>query len=73
VYGNDIFAGTDSGVFLSTNNGTSWVAVDSGLTEHEVYSIAVSGNNIFAGTYSGCIFLSVNKGKSWIPACIRYH
>ena len=33
--GTNLFAGTySSGVFLSTNNGTSWTAVNSGLTEH---------------------------------------
>jgi hypothetical protein len=32
VSGGNIFAGTDGGVYLSTNNGTSWTAVNSGLT-----------------------------------------
>ena len=52
--GSNIFAGTyDDGVFLSTNNGTSWTAVNSGLTDLDVYSLAVSGSTIFAGTDSG--------------------
>jgi len=33
VDGFNLFAGTrDGGVFLSTNNGTSWTAVNTGLT-----------------------------------------
>jgi len=44
VSGTNIFAGTDNyGVFLSTNNGTSWTQVDNGLTSTYVRSLAVSG------------------------------
>ena len=37
VSGTNLFAGTDGGgVFLSTNNGTSWTAVNTGLTNTDV-------------------------------------
>jgi poly(3-hydroxybutyrate) depolymerase/ligand-binding sensor domain-containing protein len=67
--GTNLFAGTNDGVFLSTNNGTSWTAVNSGLTNMEVSSLAVStngagGTNLFAGTNDG-VFLSTNNGTSW--------
>ena len=62
--GTNLFAGC-RGVFLSTNNGTSWTAVDSGLTDSSVQSLAVSGTNLFAGTYYGGVFLSTNNGASW--------
>ena len=42
--------GLCGGVFLSTNNGTSWTAVNSGLTNTDVHALAVSGTNLFAGT-----------------------
>jgi len=32
---------------------------------------AVSGNNIFAGTYGGRVFLSTNNGANWIAANSR--
>jgi len=65
VSGRNIFAGTyGGGVFLSTNNGTSWTQVNNGLTNTVVLSLAVSGTNIFAGTYGG-VFLSMNNGASW--------
>ena len=65
VSGSNIFAGTDgNGVFLSTNSGTTWTAVDSGLTNTNVYSLAVNGSDIFAGTDNG-VFLSTNSGTSW--------
>ena len=53
--GVNLFAGTEpkmygegSGVFLSTDSGTSWSEVDTGLTEKDVFALAVSGNNLFA-------------------------
>jgi hypothetical protein len=65
VSGTNLFAGTDSGgVFLSTNNGTSWTVVNNGLTNTDVYALAVSGTNLFAGTGGG-VFLSTNNGTSW--------
>ena len=43
VSGTNLFAGTyGGGVFLSTNNGTSWTAVNTGLTNTDVYALAVS-------------------------------
>jgi photosystem II stability/assembly factor-like uncharacterized protein len=61
-----IFAGTwGGGVFLSTNNGTSWTGVNTGLTSTIVQSLAISGTNIFAGTFGGGVFLSTNNGTSW--------
>ena len=53
------------GAFRSTNNGTSWTAVDSGLTNKDVWRLAVSETNLFAGTYGGGVFRSTNNGTSW--------
>jgi hypothetical protein len=72
VSGSNIIAGTDKEVFLSSNNGTTWTAVNSGigsLLSTQVYSLAVIGGNIFAGTASlpgGGIFLSTDSAKSWM-------
>ena len=41
VSGANIFAGTWGGVFLSTNNGTSWTAASTGLTKTDVRAFAV--------------------------------
>jgi photosystem II stability/assembly factor-like uncharacterized protein len=52
-----VFAGTNqNGVFLTNNNGTNWVSFNSGLGTTSfpaVYSLAVIGTNLFAGTKSG--------------------
>ena len=67
VSGTKLFAGTRGGVFLSTNNGTSWTPVNSGLPEYTtVNALVVSGTNLFAGTQGAGVFLSTNSGTSWI-------
>jgi len=66
-----LFAATEDGVFLSTDNGTSWAAT--GLTNAFVSALAISPNgaggaNIFAGTIytgvsNGGIFLSTEMAQ----------
>jgi hypothetical protein len=66
VSGSKVFAGTwGGGAFVSTNNGTSWTAVNNGLTAQDVLSLAVSGSTVFAGTSYGGVFVSTNNGTSW--------
>ena len=68
VDGTNLFTGTyGSGVFRSTNNGTDWTAANAGLLDKNVYAIAVSGTNLFAGTDGG-VFRSTNDGYSWTAA-----
>jgi photosystem II stability/assembly factor-like uncharacterized protein len=50
-YGSYIFAGTYGGVFLSTNNGASWINI--GLINTPVMSLIVLDNILFAGTSKG--------------------
>jgi len=52
-------------VFLSTNNGASWTAVNARLTNTDVRALVVSGSNLFAGTFGGGIFLSTDNGGGW--------
>lgn len=64
VYGTTILAGANNdGVFISTNNGANWTAVNN-MTNVSVWSFAISGNNIFAGTYDG-VFISTDNGVNW--------
>jgi photosystem II stability/assembly factor-like uncharacterized protein len=63
--GTNLFAGTTSGIFLSTNNGTSWTAVNTSMTYADVITFAVGGLKLFAGTYQGGVFYSDNNGENW--------
>lgn len=71
VSGSKIFAGGDfggmfptgSGLFVSTDNGTTWIKTS--LPDIAVTSIAISGTNIFVSDYYRNIFLSSDNGTSW--------
>jgi photosystem II stability/assembly factor-like uncharacterized protein len=52
-------------VYRSTDDGTSWVEADSGLTNSIVSSFAVIGDNLFAGTIGDGVFLSTDDGVTW--------
>ena len=65
VSGTNLFAGTNKGVFLTTDNGTTWSAVNTGLpTNTTVNALAIGGTNIFAGTSNG-VYLSTNNATNW--------
>jgi hypothetical protein len=67
VSGTELFAGTYSGgVFRSTDDGTNWTAVNTGLTKLYAACLAVSGTDLFAGTGGDGVFLSTNNGGSWV-------
>jgi hypothetical protein len=69
VSGNNIFTGTiNYGVYLSTNNGTSWTQTS--LNNQFIYSLAVNGSNIFAGTYGNGVYLSTNNGTTWTQTAL---
>ena len=62
--GNNIFAGTASGVYLSSDTGHTWTQVNNGLTDTAVFALTVNGSNIYAGVNGGA-YLSTNNGGSW--------
>lgn len=59
----NIFAGTNYGIFLSTNEGSNWNWA--GLSNLNVLSIAIIGENIFGATQNDGVFLSTNNGINW--------
>lgn len=62
----DIFIGTDSGVYRSSNNGDNWTSASSGFPSDNTFitSLAVCGPALFAGTYTG-VYRSMDNGQSW--------
>ncbi len=76
VGGKNIFAGTsESGIFLSTDEGTTWKAVNAGLpSSAHIRSLTVNGTDVFAAIETGGfldktygIYVSTNNGAKWSP------
>lgn len=65
--GKYVFAGTDSGAFVSTDEGATWTQSSTGLTDTNVPSLAVNDSEIFAGTHDG-VFRSTDHGSTWNAA-----
>ena len=69
VKNNNLFAGTyGGGVFLSTDNGSTWNPVNNGLSTYRAYyirTLVTIDTNLYAGTDSAGIFLSSNNGSTW--------
>jgi photosystem II stability/assembly factor-like uncharacterized protein len=66
VDGQSIYAGTDSGIFVSSDNGTRWVRPPAPLTSSAVTSLFAAGSAIFAGTWNDGAFRSPDQGRSWV-------
>lgn len=64
VSGRNIFAGFSNGVYLSTNNGSTWTELTTGTGISFVNTITISGANIYVGTKTG-IYVSKNNGSNW--------
>ena len=62
-----IFAGTETGVYRSTDDGNNWAEINKGLpTYRSVECIAINSvDHIFIGAGEG-IYRSTDKGENWI-------
>ena len=71
--GKNLFAATyASGIFLSTDNGATWSAVNNGIPHRDTWysyiqisTLISDGSNLYAGTAENGVFLSTNNGTSW--------
>ena len=62
---NTLFAGTDCGVFVTSNDGEVWERRANGLTDcTPVVALVEFNNNILAGTNNG-VYLSNDNGLNW--------
>jgi hypothetical protein len=59
-------AGVDGwGIFRSSNNGSSWIQVNSGLDSYDITALTVLDSEIFAGASDGITYSSKNNGLRW--------
>ncbi|NEO40719.1 MAG: hypothetical protein F6J90_32050 [Moorea sp. SIOASIH] len=62
-----LFVGTHNGIFRSRDEGRNWVEINKGLTNLDIYSLAVNEKGyIFAGATEGNVFRSIDQGESWV-------
>jgi hypothetical protein len=64
-----LFAGTTgSGIFRSLDNGQTWSAVNTGLTNQNIQCLWIDELGcLFAGTANGGVFQSKDEGENWNP------
>ncbi len=66
VNGTTVLVGTSTaGVWNTTDNGTTWTQINTGLTFLDVKALAASGTTLYAGTNGGGIFRSTDSGATW--------
>jgi hypothetical protein len=62
-----VYAGTDQGVFKSSDGGASWSPKNIGLTDGPTYAVIVDPDspvNVYAATSAG-VFRSLDAGETW--------
>jgi hypothetical protein len=63
-----LFAATADGrVYVSTDNGNSWLGTRVVPETTDVFALALNGTQLFAGTYGGDVYCSNDYGTSWSP------
>lgn len=67
--GNNLFAGaSNGGIYFSNDDGVTWVQRNGNFPNMEVYALAVSGTDLYAGTgglFGAGILKSSDNGLSW--------
>lgn len=64
IAGSIAYAGTDAGIFISTDEGQTWSG-NSLLPTACVQSLTAVGQQVFAGTRQAGVFRSKDSGRSW--------
>lgn len=59
------FIGTSTNLYISSDTGLHWDVCLPGIPVWGINCFANTGNNLFAGTYSGGIYHSPDSGRTW--------
>jgi len=62
-----LVAGTDAGVFYSTDNGNNWT-ISAGTSSIGAFSMVIKGTNLFMSTVGNGVYKSTTNGTSWSAA-----
>jgi hypothetical protein len=64
-----LFVGTENGVYRTTNDGTIWEKVNTGLLDSNVTALFVTQTGrLFSGIQGGYVYTSTDEGNNWIAA-----
>lgn len=63
--GANTFCGTDSGIFISSNNGITWISIGNELTGNSNFIMASNTTTVFAGTGTSGVYSTTNNGTNW--------
>lgn len=66
AYGKNVFASVNAEVYLSTDEGNSWIQANNGL-KGWIESFAVGDTDAFVGTSGGGVFIFKSSNRTWIP------
>lgn len=73
--GGNLFIGTGSGRYRSTDSGSNWSSISNGLTDSTNCSVFTDGTALYttkdgiSGTTSAKIYKSINNGTTWALFC----
>jgi hypothetical protein len=70
AFGDQVFAGFESGVFRTSDQGRHWTGFNAGLTGDfpAVFSLATDGASLYAGRVQGGVAVLRAQSDSWAPA-----
>jgi Secretion system C-terminal sorting domain len=72
INGNEIYAATDQGIFLTTDIGDNWIVKNNGLPIDtltnliRIKTLAIKGDKIYAGTENEGVYMSTDNGDNWV-------
>ena len=66
ISGTNLFAGTNNGIFLSTNEGNSWIKINNNSIDDYILALASKDTYLFACSGWSGVFRSTDNGTSWI-------
>ena len=64
ISGSTMFAVANGTVSMTTNNGTNWTYVNSGLSG-TIYAVTALGTDFFVGADGGNVYQTSNNGSNW--------
>ena len=65
---NMLYAGTEAGIYRSTDGAESWALLDSPMNNVQIWSLAINPRNpniVFAGTCPSALYRSQDGGVTW--------